>query len=96
MIPFPNQWDMLGVGGLTYDKNNDIWTCVTENIPGSPVSDDYPKTSVPRLFHMKLDFESGIVNIQDDAAVEISSANGLKLEDISLVPYPSSTSDMDF
>ena len=96
IVPFPNQWDMLGIGGLTYDETNDIWTCVTENIPGSPISHDYPKTSIPRLFHMKLDFENGTLDIQYDTSVEISSTNGLKLEDISLIPYPSPTSNIDF
>jgi len=32
VLPFPNEYDIIGVGGMTYDVKRDLWTVCTENI----------------------------------------------------------------
>jgi len=32
VLPFPNEYDIIGIGGMTYDVKRDLWTVCTENI----------------------------------------------------------------
>ena len=88
-LPFPNKQQILGVSGLAHHKDfPDLWTGVSENIPGSgnDLEDRYPLTSLPRLHHMKLDFDKGTVEFLNDYQTIIDHADGLKIEDMALVP----------
>lgn len=84
-LPFPNDQTILGVGGLTYDKDTNIWTASSENIPGSIVSEKYPISSIPRIYHMMLDFQTGsIVFVNNEGPILINPMEGLKIEDIAM------------
>jgi hypothetical protein len=87
-LPFPNDWDILGVSGLTYNKETDFWTCSAENIPGTDVARQFPTVSLPRLYHMRLDFKNGaILEVgNDDSSVLVDPSQGLKLEDVTQAP----------
>lgn len=39
VLPFPNEYDIIGVGGMTYDVKRDLWTVCTENIRESELCD---------------------------------------------------------
>lgn len=92
-LQFPNKWDLLGVSGLAYDDDRDIWTCSTENIPGTDVSNQYPETALPRLHKLHLDFTTGEIEIE--STVVVKPHEGLKLEDIALAP-PSLSEEPEF
>ena len=84
-LPFPNDQTILGVGGLTYDKYTNIWTASAENIPGSPVSERYPISSIPRIYHLMLDFQTGsIVFVNKEGPILVTPGKGLKIEDIAM------------
>ena len=84
-LPFPNNQSILGVGGLVYDDDNKIWTASAENLVGSEVDEQFPLASVPRIYHMVLDFDTGSITfVNSGGPIIISPANGLKIEDIAL------------
>ena len=84
-LPFPNDQTILGIGGLAYDKYTNIWTAAAENIPGSPVSERYPISSIPRIYHLMLDFQTGsIVFVNKEGPILVTPGKGLKLEDIAM------------
>lgn len=85
-MPFPNQQAILGVGGLTYHRDIDIWTASSENIIGTKLDIKYPVASVPRLYHMKLDFNASTVEFLFDEPVFIEPSDGLKIEDMDSLP----------
>lgn len=86
-LPFPNEPSILGVGGLSYNRDSDTWTASSENIVGSSIEDEFPITSLPRIYHMKLDFETGTVDFPEGTTpILVDPTDGLKLEDLDLAP----------
>ena len=84
-LPFPNNQSILGVGGLEYDNDNNIWTASAENLVGLEVDEKFPLASVPRIYHMLLEFDTGSITFANGSEpIIISPANGLKIEDITL------------
>jgi len=79
-LPFPNDQTILGIGGLSYDKDTQIWSAPSENIPGYSLDDQFPLVSVPRIYNMKLDFDEGSIEFVGVTFVE--PPDGLKLEGI--------------
>ena len=79
-------FQILGVGGLSYNEDIDTWTVCSENIIGFGSDDEYPDISLPRLYHLKLNFTSGSVSFTTDKAITVNPPDKLKLEDIAAVP----------
>jgi hypothetical protein len=90
-LPFPNSLSILGVGGLAYDGDEEVWTVCADYSVGSSVGEAYPEAALPRLFHMKLDFESSSVDFVGNGAVFVSPPEGLKVEDIAFVSAGTAT-----
>ena len=85
-LPFPNKHSILGVGGLTFDENTNIWTASAENLPGSHIDAEFPLASTPRIYHMILDFQAGSIDFVKNGTILINPGNGLKIEDIAKAP----------
>lgn len=75
---------------MTFDVTNSKWFACSENIVGSKGDDEYPDTSLPRIWSLDLDFATGSVNFindsKDDAVITVNPSQKLKLEDIAIVP----------
>ena len=85
-LNFPNDQIILGVGGLVYDKDTNIWTASSENIPGSPVDEEFPLASSPRIYPMMLDFQAGRIEFVNNGAILVEPSYGLNIEDIYMAP----------
>lgn len=85
-LPWPNDYLIQGLSGLTYDAQTDIWTAVAETIRGNPVTEEYPFLQVPRLYRFKLDFVEGTFACEEPCYVTLKPGTGLKLEGITLNP----------
>ena len=73
------------MGGISYNEDIDTWTVCSESIIGTEPNND-ATLSLPRLYHMKLNFTSGSVSFITNEAVTVNPSDTLKLEDIATVP----------
>jgi len=83
-LPFPNSQMILEVGGISYNENIDERTVCSESIIGTEPNND-AMLSLPRLYHMKLDFTSGSVSFFTNEAVTVNPFDALKQGDIATV-----------
>jgi len=87
-LPFPNDQSILGVGGLAYDSRENLWSASCENIASaSHINNDSDVTiSLPRLYHMNLNFEDASIEFLTDEPIIVQPSTGLKLEGLAIVP----------
>ena len=85
-LPYPNDQQILGVGGLSYDKESDTWTVSAENIVGSPIDNSFPNASRPRLYQLTLNFEDGSIGFEHPNPTFVSPSSGIKIEDLDQAP----------
>ena len=71
---------------MSYNELSNTWTVCSENIVGSVDNDQYSDASLPRIYHLALDFQSGMVEFITDEPVMVNPSESLKLEDIVAVP----------
>jgi len=81
-LGFPNEHNIMGIGGLSYDPASQVWSAVAEEMRGTEASMAHPATADPRLYSLKLDFDSGSLAVAEPPVVRLRPGAGLKLEDI--------------
>mmetsp|Transcript_41428 Transcript_41428/g.42195 ORF Transcript_41428/g.42195 Transcript_41428/m.42195 type:complete len:304 (+) Transcript_41428:281-1192(+) len=94
-LPFPNDHRIIGIGGLGYDSVNDYWSAASENIASATSDQDDDKDlSLPRIYHMILDFQEGTIDFILDEPIVVQPKEYLKLEDLAIVSNHFITTDL--